>query len=119
MSLDYKFRCSKKCYKKTVNLLGNLPFYFQLGKVDTFTYISLIRAEDCLAQTLIMSSFICQVTSPLTHNISGTAKAAAQTVLATQINAEEKSMMWWTSNFMVLAGSMAYSRVKQLEMAKK
>ena len=32
-----------------------------------------------------------QVTSPLTHNISGTAKAAAQTVMATQWNAEVKT----------------------------
>jgi len=60
-----------------------------------------------------------QVTSPLTHNISGTAKAAAQTVLATQVNAEVKSVMWWASNALVLAGSLAYARVKQLEMAKK
>lgn len=59
-----------------------------------------------------------QVTSPLTHNISGTAKAAAQTVLATQINAEVKSFWWWTSNAVVLFGSAAYARVKQLEMAK-
>jgi len=59
-----------------------------------------------------------KVTSPLTHNISGTAKAAAQTVLATQINAEVKSFWWWTSNAVVLFGSAAYARVKQLEMAK-
>lgn len=59
-----------------------------------------------------------KVTSPLTHNISGTAKAAAQTVLATQINAETKSSLWWTSNSIVLLGSLAYARVKQLEMAR-
>ena len=57
-----------------------------------------------------------KVTSPLTHNISGTAKAAAQTVLATYWWAETKSVLWWTSNFVVLGGSMAYTRVKQLEM---
>ncbi len=57
-----------------------------------------------------------KVTSPLTHNISGTAKAAAQTVLATQINAEVKTWMWWVSNGVVLLGSAAYARVRQLEM---
>ena len=31
-----------------------------------------------------MTGLQIKVTSPLTHNISGTAKAAAQTVLATQ-----------------------------------
>ena len=60
-----------------------------------------------------------QTTSPLTHNISGTSKAAAQTVLATQINSEVKSFWWWVSNVMVLGGSMIYARVKQLEMASK
>ena len=58
-------------------------------------------------------------TSPLTHNISGTAKAAAQTVLATHVNDEQKSLLWWTSNAVVLLGSLTYARVKQLEMAKK
>jgi len=60
-----------------------------------------------------------KVTSPLTHNISGTATAAAQTLIATQVNAEEKSLLWWTSNAVVLLGSAAYARVKQLEMASK
>lgn len=57
-----------------------------------------------------------KVTSPLTHNISGTAKAAAQTVLATQWFQEMKSTWWWFSNFVVLGGSLAYARVRQLEM---
>ena len=57
-----------------------------------------------------------KVTSPLTHNISGTAKAAAQTVLATHWFAETKSSLWWFSNMVVLGGSMAYARVRQLEM---
>jgi len=57
-----------------------------------------------------------KVTSPLTHNISGTAKAAAQTVLATQWFMETKSSLRWLSNMVVLGGSLAYARVKQLEM---
>eukprot|EP00091_Calanus_sinicus_P017765 TRINITY_DN3851_c0_g1_i1.p1 TRINITY_DN3851_c0_g1~~TRINITY_DN3851_c0_g1_i1.p1 ORF type:complete len:329 (-),score=98.65 TRINITY_DN3851_c0_g1_i1:24-1010(-) len=57
-----------------------------------------------------------KVTSPLTHNISGTAKAAAQTVLATQWFMETKSSLWWLSNMVVLGGSLAYARVRQLEM---
>merc|ERR1712061_708992 len=60
-----------------------------------------------------------KVTSPLTHNISGTAKAAAQTVLATHVNAEIKSFWWWVSNFVVSMGSAAYARVRQLEMASE
>ncbi|KXJ81388.1 GDP-fucose transporter 1 [Aedes albopictus] len=60
-----------------------------------------------------------KVTSPLTHNISGTAKACAQTVLATTWFSEIKSFLWWTSNVVVLAGSALYTRVKQLEMDKR
>ena len=60
-----------------------------------------------------------QVTSPLTHNISGTAKAAAQTVLATVYYHEVKSSLWWMSNFVVLFGSAAYTQVKRMEMKQK
>jgi len=59
-----------------------------------------------------------QLTSPLTHNISGTAKACAQTILATYWYDESKSILWWTSNAVVLCGSAAYTRVRQLEMKK-
>lgn len=58
-------------------------------------------------------------TSPLTHNVSGTAKACAQTVLAVFYYEETKSFLWWTSNMMVLGGSFAYTWVKGLEMKKE
>lgn len=57
-------------------------------------------------------------TSPLTHNVSGTAKACAQTVIAVVYNASSKSLLWWTSNLMVLGGSSAYTWVRSLEMKK-
>ncbi|CAI8049421.1 GDP-fucose transporter 1 [Geodia barretti] len=59
-----------------------------------------------------------QVTSPLTHNVSGTAKAGAQTVLACAVFSETKSGWWWLSNAMVLAGSSAYTYVRMSEMKK-
>ncbi|KAG8430210.1 hypothetical protein GDO86_018243 [Hymenochirus boettgeri] len=59
-----------------------------------------------------------KVTSPLTHNISGTAKACAQTVLAVVYYSQIKSALWWTSNLMVLGGSFSYTWVKGLEMKK-
>lgn len=60
-----------------------------------------------------------QVTSPLTHNISGTAKACAQTVIATYWYNEIKPFLWWLSNFVVLFASAAYARIKQLEMVQE
>ncbi|XP_061594924.1 GDP-fucose transporter 1 isoform X2 [Cololabis saira] len=57
-------------------------------------------------------------TSPLTHNVSGTAKACAQTVIAVAYNSSSKSLLWWTSNMMVLCGSSAYTWVRSREMKK-
>ena len=59
-----------------------------------------------------------QVTSPLTHNVSGTAKACAQTILACVVYSEAKPFWWWVSNAMVLGGSSAYTYVRMLEMKK-
>ncbi|XP_062249001.1 GDP-fucose transporter 1 isoform X1 [Platichthys flesus] len=55
-------------------------------------------------------------TSPLSHNVSGTAKACAQTVIAVVYYSSTKSLLWWTSNMMVLGGSSAYTIVKSREM---
>lgn len=59
-----------------------------------------------------------QVTTPLTHNISGTAKACAQTILAVVWFSEMKTILWWLSNFLVMIGSASYARVKQVEMQR-
>ena len=63
-----------------------------------------------------VSTLQIQVTSPLTHNISGTAKAGAQTVLACMVYSESKPLWWWLSNVMVLFGSSAYTYVRMSEM---
>lgn len=63
-----------------------------------------------------VTSLQIKVTSPLTHNVSGTAKACAQTVLACVVYAESKNVWWWVCNLMVLGGSSAYTYVRMLEM---
>ncbi|GAV03545.1 hypothetical protein RvY_13948 [Ramazzottius varieornatus] len=60
-----------------------------------------------------------QVTSPLTHNISGTAKAAAQTVVAVMWYHEFKTALWWISNAVVLIGSGLYTWVRGREMKEQ
>lgn len=65
------------------------------------------------------TSLQIKVTSALTHNISGTAKACAQTVLATYWYDQSKSFLWWFSNAIVLFGSGAYARIKQIDMERK
>lgn len=63
-----------------------------------------------------ISGLQIKVTSPLTHNVSGTAKACAQTIIAIIVSGEVKSFLWWGSNGMVLGGSTAYTYVKMKEM---
>ncbi|KAF2882993.1 hypothetical protein ILUMI_23172 [Ignelater luminosus] len=67
----------------------------------------------------VFTALQIKYTSALTHNISGTAKACVQTILATYWYHEVKSFLWWTSNAIVLLGSAGYARIKQLEMEKR
>lgn len=60
-----------------------------------------------------------KVTSPLTHNVSGTAKACVQTVLATYWFDETKAFLWWMSNIIVLTASAYYARLRQLDFSKE
>lgn len=57
-----------------------------------------------------------KVTSPLTHNISGTAKACVQTVLALLIWRNATNFANVMGILMVLAGSLLYSWVRTREM---
>lgn len=57
-----------------------------------------------------------KVTSPLTHNISGTAKACVQTIISVSYFSEVKTALWWLSNMLVLGGSFGYAYVRHTEM---
>jgi len=59
------------------------------------------------------------VTTPLTHNVSGTAKACTQTVLAVIYLKTPKNFIWWLSNLMVLVGSMLYAYFRSSVMKAK
>lgn len=63
-----------------------------------------------------MTGLQIKVTSPLTHNISGTAKACVQTIISVSYFSEVKTALWWLSNVTVLGGSFAYTYVKHSEM---
>lgn len=79
-------------------------------------WLAMITGGICGFSIGFVSTLQIKVTSPLTHNISGTAKACAQTIIATQWYQETKSFLWWTSNVIVLVSSALYARIKQLEM---
>lgn len=56
-----------------------------------------------------------KATSPLTHNISGTAKAAFQSMMAFAIWKNPATMMGISGMFVVLGGSLLYTIVKMRE----
>ena len=60
-----------------------------------------------------------QVTSPLSHSVSGTAKACAQTIIAYFVFNEIKSYLWWMSNIVVMTGSLMYAIIRKRELNSK
>lgn len=65
------------------------------------------------------SIFQIHVTSPLTHNISATAKAYFQTIMAVLIFQEfHHSLFFWLSNIIVVIGTIMYAIVRNQEMSK-
>ena len=66
-----------------------------------------------------VTSLQIQVTSPLTHNVSGTAKAYVQTLMGVMYYNEVKTILWWLSNCLVLIGAALYSQVRSQEMKAK
>ena len=67
----------------------------------------------------IVVVFQITLTSPLTHNISGTAKAALQTVLALWIYQNPITAAGASGVVLVLAGSLLYAYVRTWEMDAK
>ncbi|XP_047347229.1 GDP-fucose transporter 1 [Vespa velutina] len=89
--------------------------YDKLG--EPFFWSAMVIGGICGFAIGYATTLQIKVTSPLTHNVSGTAKACAQTVLATYWFNEHKSFLWWTSNIIVLSSSAAYARFRQLDLS--
>jgi GDP-fucose transporter C1 len=68
------------------------------------------------ASMSLVTAYQIQVTSPLTHNISGTAKAAFQTLIALRIYQNPITAYGGVSVFIVLVGSLMYAFVRRTEM---
>lgn len=103
-----------------IMLNGELKVLCEYNNFDSLQFwIQMVIGGVCGFAIGYVTSLQIKVTSPLTHNISGTAKACAQTVLATQWFNETKNLLWWTSNVIVLTSSALYARFKQIEMEEK
>lgn len=106
-----------------------LPLMLFTGELGTIPYSpNIVAPTFWLLMTLsgffgfimgYVTGWQIQATSALTHNISGTAKAAAQTVIAVGWWREVKPILWWLSNLVVLVGSAAYTWVQKRDMDKR
>jgi GDP-fucose transporter C1 len=106
-----------------------LPFIFLFGEYSEISTFPLIfDSYFWFAMTVsgvlgfsmgYVTSLQIQVTSPLTHNVSGTAKAYAQTLLGVLYYNEVKTLLWWLSNCLVLIGAALYTHVRGQEMKAK
>ncbi|XP_013393373.1 GDP-fucose transporter 1 [Lingula anatina] len=98
-------------------LFGELPEVYYFPKLFDLQFWFFMNISGVFGFAIgYVTGLQIQVTSPLTHNISGTAKACAQTVLGCIYFQETKLFLWWLSNFVVLGGSFAYTLVRRAEM---
>jgi len=106
-----------------------LPFIFIFGEhTEVFNFDKIYSLQFWFAMIVsgilgfsmgYVTALQIQVTSPLTHNVSGTAKAYVQTLLGVIYYSEIKTSLWWLSNALVLAGAGLYSHVRNQEMKSK
>ncbi|TSM20284.1 AP-2 complex subunit alpha-2 [Bagarius yarrelli] len=98
---------------------GELPLIFSFSRLSDTQFWGMMILGGFFGFAIgYVTGLQIKFTSPLTHNVSGTAKACAQTVIAVMLEHSHKSILWWSSNLMVLGGSFAYTWVKGLEMKK-
>lgn len=101
-------------------IFGEVPVIYNYKQITSFYFWTLLFASGLCGLSIGYATTLqIKVTSPLTHNISGTAKACFQTILASYYYTERKPWLWWLSNWIVLMGSACYTKVKQKEMERK
>ena len=99
---------------------GEFSVVRDFDKLYTFHFVGLMTLSGVFAFMIgFVTGLQIQITSPLTHNISGTAKACAQTIMAVVYFTEYKTGLWWLSNGLVLGGSGAYTHVRRTEMKRQ
>jgi solute carrier family 35 (GDP-fucose transporter), member C1 len=106
-----------------------LPLIVVSGELPTVLSSPLVRTVDfwllmCVGGLLgvgISFATAAQIkyTSPLTHNVSATAKAAAQTVIALVVYRNPITALGAMSVAVVLGGSLSYTLVRRSEMRRK
>lgn len=105
-----------------------LPLIFLSGDFNTVLSTPAIRSPGywfimiCSGLLGVMISFASaaqiKYTSPLTHNVSATAKAAAQTIISLHVYRNPITNLGKLSVGIVLCGSLFYTLIRRFEMKK-
>lgn len=99
---------------------NEIPVVYNYRQITSFYFWTLMFTSGLCGLCIGYATTLqIKVTSPLTHNISGTAKACVQTIIASYYYTETKPWLWWFSNWIVLMGSACYTKVKQQELERK
>eukprot|EP00003_Mantamonas_plastica_P028593 TRINITY_DN6569_c0_g1_i3.p1 TRINITY_DN6569_c0_g1~~TRINITY_DN6569_c0_g1_i3.p1 ORF type:complete len:302 (-),score=91.32 TRINITY_DN6569_c0_g1_i3:26-931(-) len=116
-------------YNTAMSIVFLFPFVLMSGDLDTVfnyapgegTFFWQVMMLTGVFGFLINIAIFLQIkhTSPLTHNISGTAKACVQTVLSILIYGNPVPFMNAMGIFLTIAGSAWYSQIRYQEMQRK
>lgn len=99
---------------------GDLNTVMSSPSTRTIHYWAMLTLSGLLGVMISFASAAqIKYTSPLTHNVSATAKAAFQTVLALMVYRNPITVLGGLSVLVVLSGSLAYTLVRRAEMKRK
>ena len=106
--------------------LTHIYFWFILGVVGFLGFLTSLSStwEIQVIFKIYLNNrswkyFYFQLTSPLTHGISGSAKTSLQTSFTVLKKGELKSPLWWASNLTVAVGTIAFALIKRNRMKRK
>ncbi len=100
---------------------GDFSNIFNISNWLHLRFCSILIVSSVFAIGMFYVSVICiDVTSPLTHSISGNAKSALQTIIGVVCCVPGgKTSLWWVGNLLVLMGCIGYALIRRKEMIHK
>jgi GDP-fucose transporter C1 len=80
-------------------IFGELPVVFNYPKLFNMAFLFAMTVAGILGFAMgYVSGYQIQMTSPLTHNVSGTAKSYVQTLMAVVVYSEVRKIFWKYKN---------------------
>ncbi|CAH1775102.1 unnamed protein product [Owenia fusiformis] len=86
---------------------------------DVWFWLLLSGAGILGAMMAWISAFQIHITSPVTHHISASTKGIVQTLIAVSYYREQKAILWWLSNMLVVGGAILYTYTHYMELQQK